>query len=233
MTVRAVVFDWGGTLSDFVPAEMVDAWRLVARHLDPAREDEITARLIAVEADFWETTATHQRSGTLAALLAAATRDLGIDAAEALLEEAAVRHLDAWTPHIGHDPEAAGVLKELRDRGLAIGLLSNTHWPPPFHERFLERDGLAELLDVRLYTSAMEFQKPHPSAFRAVLEALSVSDPTQAVFVGDRAFDDIYGAKQVGMRAVLRRNPSVPPYEVEPDAVITRLSELPPLLSSW
>ena len=233
MTVRAVVFDWGGTLSEFVPAEMVDAWRLVARHLDPAREDEITARLIAVEAAFWETTATHQRSGTLADLLAAATRDLGIDAAEALLEEAAVRHLDAWTPHMRHDPDAAGVLRELRERGLAIGLLSNTHWPPPFHERFLERDGLAELLDVRLYTSAMEFQKPHPSAFRAVLDALSVGDPAQAVFVGDRGFDDIHGAKAVGMRAVLRRNPSVPTYEVEPDAVITRLTELPPLVFSW
>src|SRR5207302_2732695 len=120
MTVRAVVFDWGGTLSEFVPAEMVDAWRLVARHLDPAREEEITARLIAVEAAFWNTTATHQRSGTLADLLAAATDDLGIDAAEALLEEAAVRHLDAWTPHVRHDPDASRVLGELRDRGIAI-----------------------------------------------------------------------------------------------------------------
>jgi putative hydrolase of the HAD superfamily len=233
MTVRAVIFDWGGTLSEFVPAELVDAWRLVARHLDPAREDEITARLIAAEADFWQTTATHQRSGTLADLLAAATEELGIDAAEALLEEAAVRHLDAWTPHMRHDPEAAGVLQQLRDRGLAVGLLSNTHWPPAFHERFLERDGLAALLDARLYTSEMEFQKPHPSAFRAALAALGVSNPEEAVFVGDRAFDDIHGAQQVGMRAVLRRNPAVPAYAVEPDAVITRLTELPPMLSSW
>jgi putative hydrolase of the HAD superfamily len=84
-----------------------------------------------------------------------------------------------------------------------------------------------------MYTSAMEFQKPHPSAFLAVLSALSVADPAQAVFVGDRAFDDVHGAKQVGMRAVLRRNPFVPTYEVQPDAVITRLTELPPLLSSW
>jgi putative hydrolase of the HAD superfamily len=232
-TLRAVIFDWGGTLSEFVPAELVDAWRLVARHLDPAREDEITARLVAVEAAFWETTATHQRSGTLADLLAAATQDLGIDAAEAKLLEAAVRHLDAWTPHVRHDPDAAGVLRDLRDRGFAIGLLSNTHWPPAFHERFLERDGLAQLLDVRLYTSAMEFQKPHPSAFHAALAALSVSDPSQGVFVGDRAFDDIHGAKQVGMRTVLRHNPAVQRYDVEPDAVITRLTELPRLLSSW
>ena len=233
MAVHAVVFDWGGTLSEFVPAEMVDAWRLVARHLDPAREEETTARLVAVEAAFWDTTATHQRSGTLADLLAAATNDLGIDAAEALLEEAAVRQLDAWTPHVRHDPDAVGVLGELRHRGLAVGLLSNTHWPPAFHERFLERDGLAELLDARLYTSAMEFQKPHPSAFLAALDALGVDDPANAVFVGDRPFDDIHGARQAGMRTVLRRNEGVPGYDVEPDAVIDRLTELVPLLACW
>ena len=233
MTVKAVVFDWGGTLSEFVSAELVDAWRLVARHIDPAREDEITARLVAVEAEFWETTATHQRSATLADLLAAATRDLGLDAAEALLEEAAVRHLDAWTPHVRHDPDAPEVLAELRHRGIRLALLSNTHWPTSFHERFLERDGLAELLDVRLYTSAMDFQKPHPSAFRAALDALGVEDPGAAVFVGDRPFDDVYGAQRIGMRTVLRANPDVPGYDVDADAVIARLPELLPLIDSW
>jgi putative hydrolase of the HAD superfamily len=233
VAVKAVVFDWGGTLSEFVSAELVDAWRLVARHLDPAREDEITARLVAVEAEFWETTVTHQRSATLADLLAAATRDLGIDAAEALLEEAAVRHLDAWTPHMRHDPDACEVLAELRGRGIALGLLSNTHWPTAFHERFLERDGLAALLDARLYTSAMEFQKPHPSAFRAALDALGIDDPAESVFVGDRPFDDIYGAQRVGMRTVLRPHPGVEAYDVTPDAQVARLPELLAVIDAW
>jgi len=42
----------------------------------------------------------------------------GLDVAEAVLEEAAVHHLDAWTPHITHDPDAAPVLAALRERGL-------------------------------------------------------------------------------------------------------------------
>jgi putative hydrolase of the HAD superfamily len=231
---RAIVFDWGGTLSEFVAVELVDAWRLVARHIDPAREDEITDRLGHVEATFWATTASHQRSGTLADLIAEATRALGIDVGEALLEEAAVRHLDAWTPHIRHDPDAVPTLEALRDRGLRIGLLSNTHWPRTFHERFLERDGLVELIDVRLYTSEMPFQKPHPSAFRAALAALAVDDPGDAVFVGDRPWDDIRGAHGVGMRAVLRPNASiVDATPVEPDAVIGSLPELLPLIDTW
>jgi putative hydrolase of the HAD superfamily len=233
MSLEAVVFDWGGTLSVFVEAELVDAWRLVARHLAPDREDEVTEVLVAVEEEFWATTATHQRSGTLPQLLAAASDRLGLDAAEALLEEAATRHLDAWTPHVSHDPDAVPTLEALRERGLRIGLLSNTHWPRTFHERFLERDGLVELIDARLYTSEMPFQKPHPSAFRAALDAVEVEDPSRAVFVGDRPFDDISGARAAGLRPVLRRNGLVPDYDVEPDAVIQRLPEVVDLVTRW
>ena len=233
VAIDAVVFDWGGTLSIFVEAELVDAWRLVARHLAPEREDEVTAVLVEVEEEFWATTSTHQRSATLAQLLAAATDRLGLDAAEALLEEAATRHLDAWTPHIRHDPDAAPTLRALRDDGLRVALLSNTHWPRTFHEHFLERDGLIDLIDARLYTSEMPFQKPHPSAFRTALDAAEVDDPAHAVFVGDRPFDDISGAKAVGLKAVLRANGSVPAYDVEPDAVIERLPEVLELVKRW
>jgi len=227
VALEAVVFDWGGTLTPFVAAELADAWRLAARHIAPDREDELTAQLVAVEEAFWQTTSTTQRSGTLADLLAAATRALHLDVAEVLLEEAAVVHLDAWTPHVRHDPDAVPTIAELRGRGLRIGMLSNTHWPRHFHERFLARDGLAELIETRRYTSEMSFQKPHASAFHAVLRDLDVDDPGRAVFVGDRPWDDIHGAKNVGMRAVLRRNPDVPAHDVEPDAVIERLPELP------
>jgi putative hydrolase of the HAD superfamily len=233
MPVDAVIFDWGGTLSVFVEAELVDAWRLVARHLAPDREDEVTEVLVAVEEEFWATTSTHQRSGRLAQLLAAATDCLGLDAAEALLEEAATRHLDAWTPHIRHDPDAGPTLRALREQGARVALLSNTHWPRPFHEHFLERDGLVDLIDARLYTSEMPFQKPHPSAFRAALDAVEVEEPARAVFVGDRPFDDISGAKGVGMKAVLRASSSVPGYDVEPDAVIAGLPELVDLVKRW
>ena len=233
VAVEAVIFDWGGTLSSFVSAELVDAWRLAARHLAPDREDEVTATLVGVEEEFWATTATHQRSTTLADLLAAGTDRLGLDVAEALLEEAAVRHLDAWTQHVEHDPDAAPTLRALRDRGLRIGLLSNTHWPRAFHERFLERDGLAELIDARLYTSEMPFQKPHTSAFEAALRGLDVERPDRAVFVGDRPWDDVLGARRTGLRTVLRRNLHVPAADVEPDAVIDALPELIPIVDRW
>jgi putative hydrolase of the HAD superfamily len=234
MPIEAVVFDWGGTLSEYVRAELVDAWGLAARHLAPDREDEVTARLVAVEEAFWATTASHQRSATLADLVAAATAELNLDVGEALLEEAAVRHLDSWTPHIRHDPDAEPTLSALRERGLRTGLLSNTHWPRSFHEHLLERDGLVDLIDARLYTSEMEVQKPHAEAFAAALRAVGVDDPARAVFVGDRPWDDIVGARGAGMRAVLRRNPLVRDHPgAEPHAVIDRLPRLLPIVEGW
>lgn len=233
MPVDAVVFDWGGTLSVHADVDMEDMWRLAAEHLAPDRPDEVCARLVAVEAASWARVTVDQRATALSSLLALASAELGLDVAEAVLEEAALRHLDSWTPHIGHDPDAAPVLAALRQRGLRIGLLSNTHWPRAFHEHFLERDGLVELIDVRCYTSEMTFTKPHPEAFTAVLGALGVADPGRAVFVGDRAYDDVHGAQAFGMRGVLRRNPSVPGYDVEPDAVVDTLPELLALVDRW
>jgi len=61
-----------------------------------------------------------------------------------------------------------------------------------------------------------------------------VDAPQKCVFVGDRPYDDIHGAKGAGMRAVLIPHSEVPPYaDAVPDAVISRLSELPALLDKW
>jgi HAD superfamily hydrolase (TIGR01509 family) len=226
MAIEAVVFDWGGTLSVHADVDMQDMWRLAAEHLAPDGADELCARLVAVEAASW------RHSTTLSSLLAEASAAVGLDVAEAVLEEAALRHLDSWTPHIRHEADAVATLVALRARGLRIGLLSNTHWPRAFHEHFLERDGLVELIDVRCYTSELAHTKPHPEAFAAVLDALDVK-PDATVFVGDRLYDDIAGAQRLGMRAVWRRNSLTPPYDVEPDAVVDRLSELPPIVEAW
>ena len=65
------------------------------------------------------------------------------------------------------------------------------------------------------------------------MRAVGVDDPAACVFVGDRPFDDIHGAKEVGMRAVLVPHSAIPDLQKgafagEPDATIQRLSDLPP-----
>src|SRR5437764_2006326 len=231
--IEAVIFDWGGTLSLFADIDMADMWRMAARHLAPEREDELCQRLISAEEQAWQRISVDQRAFKLAELLAAASTETGLDVAEAVLEEAAEHHLDSWTPHIVHDPDAVPTIAALRERGLRIGLLSNTHWPRHFHEHFLERDGLADLIDARCYTSDMRYCNPHPEAFQAAMAGVGAYKPSAIVFVGDRPYDDIWGAKSLGMKAVLRPNSLVPDYQVAPDAVIQALPELVGLVDQW
>jgi len=68
MSIDAVIFDWGGTLSQYADIELYDMWRLAARHLAQATgrdEAELTDRLLAAELRYWEGVKHSQRTGTL------------------------------------------------------------------------------------------------------------------------------------------------------------------------
>ena len=180
--IEAVIFDWGGTLSTWATSVSTKSlWgpaaEALAPHVDQDAE-ELTALLGAAESDFWERTEhEHPYGGTLAGIVAEAQRRLGADVPPSALDAAAEAYLDAWAPHIKHDAEAAPTLEALRERGLRTAMLSNTHWPRHFHERFLRRDGLDGLLDARLYTCELDYMKPHPSVFGAALAASASPTP--------------------------------------------------------
>jgi putative hydrolase of the HAD superfamily len=237
MTVRAVVFDWGGTLTPFHQIDLLDLWRVAAEVLAPDRGDAVARALADAEARWWQAAVASGRSGTTADVIAAAAAATGLDVDAALHDRALTAHLEAWTPHTLADPQAAPLLRALRERGIRTGLLSNTHWPREWHERWLARDGLLDLLDGRVYTSDLEYLKPHPEAFRAALAAVAGNGPAippeEAVFVGDRPLDDISGAKGLGMRAVLMPHGSVPSHPVEPDATVAELGAVLSLVDGW
>jgi putative hydrolase of the HAD superfamily len=236
MTIEAVIFDWGGTLSHYAEIELADMWQLAAERL--AQEtgsdvQELRDKLLAAELRYWARVNESQRTGTLGEILLAESQALGLDVTAAVISEVAQRHLDAWTPHIQHHGDARPTLAALRAAGLKVGLLSNTHWPEAFHEHFLERDGLADQIDVRAYTSSMAHSKPHRAAYEHVLGRLGVA-PERAVMVGDRPRDDVWGSQQLGMRGVWRPHARSPALgDVKPDAVIASLAELPAIVAGW
>lgn len=230
--IKAVLFDWGGTLTTFHSIDMLDAWVVAAEVLAPDHVDEVAAALLEAEREVWSRTETTMRSATTAEVLATAGRAVGLPIDEALHEKAVASYLDRWTPTSKARPDARQALHELRDRGLRTGLLSNTHWPRAQHEQWLARDGLLDLLDERVYTSDLEVVKPHPDAFAALLDSVEVS-AAEAVFVGDRLWDDIEGARRVGMRTIWVHNDTVPRYDVEPDAVVTGLGEVVDVVDGW
>ena len=143
--------------------------------------------------------ATTSRAATLDDLFAAAG-----------LEPAGTRHERRWPPTTtsgsrtpSTDPECARDARPaLRERGLKVGVLSNTIWPRECHEEVFERDGVSTSSTGPSTPARSRGPSRTPEAFRAAMAAVGVDDPAACVFVGDRLFDDIYGAKQVGMRAV-------------------------------
>ncbi len=227
--VDAVLFDWGGTLTPWHTIDLVEQWRAYAAVYDPAGADALAQALRDQEIDAWRRAEQHRRSGTLDDLLRAA----GVDPQGDRHESAMRAYLDFWDPHTYLDPDAPALLASLREMGIRIGVLSNTLWPREHHEMVFARDGVLELLDGAVYSSEIAYTKPHPEAFRAAMAAVGVHDASRVVFVGDRLYDDISGAKGVGMRAVLVPHSAVPAHDVEPDATIQRLAELLPLVESW
>jgi putative hydrolase of the HAD superfamily len=226
--LRAVIFDWGGTLTPWHNVDVLGGWRAVAAALAPDRAEEVAAALHAAERDSWQRAELEHRSSTIHEVVAAA----GVDVPSDALERALDAYLEHWDPHTHTDVAVKGLLAGIRERGLKVGVLSNTHWPRAWHERIFARDGVLDLIDADVYTSEIAWTKPHPEAFHAALSAVGCA-PAEAVFVGDRPYDDVHGAMSVGMRAVLVPHSDVPRYDVVPDGVIEQLPDLLPLLDAW
>jgi HAD superfamily hydrolase (TIGR01549 family) len=230
VTVDAVLFDWGGTLTPWHTVDLKECWQAVAAHLDADRADELAAALLAAEISVWDRARDEHRSGTLEEVFALAE--------VVLTETALAEYRSQWEPHSLLDPEAPAVLTGLRERGIKVGVLSNTIWSREHHEEIFTRDGVLDLFDGAVYSSEIAWTKPHREAFWAAMTAVGADDPSRCVFIGDRLFDDVYGAQAAGMRAVHVPHSAIPANQIGhtegvPDATVHNLSELLPLIDDW
>jgi putative hydrolase of the HAD superfamily len=227
VAVDAVIFDWGGTLTPWHSINVEQLWSTVCEPHFPADDAAgYAAALHAAEQELWQTGATEHRSAMMSQVFDLAA----VPSTEALL----ISYQQAWEPHTFTDPEALALLSSLREDGVRIGVLSNTMWPRAWHEEVFRRDGVLDLIDGAVYSSEIPWTKPHREAFGAAMAAVGATDPDRCVFVGDRPYDDIYGAQSAGLRAVLITNSDVPPFDdAVPDAIIGSLAELHPIIRSW
>ena len=230
--IEAVLFDWGGTLTrwhdiDFHAESLALAQAVVNSDHD---DEEISTRLLAAGDAIWGRSRDHQQSATIADLFDQA----GLEHDPELLHA----YYDFWAPHTATDPEVRPAWETLRAEGMKVGVLSNTVWPREWHRGFFARDGVLDLLDGDVYTSEIPWTKPSPRAFAAAMAAVGVTDPRRCVYVGDRLFDDIWGARNAGLRTIHLPHSSIPASQVghtegEPDAVIDSLAEIPDVIRRW
>jgi putative hydrolase of the HAD superfamily len=235
VTVDAVIFDWGGTLTrwhdvDFHEESLALAQAVVQTADEPVDLTALAPRLHQANDAIWGRSRDEQRSSTIADLFTEA----GLDHDPEMLHA----YYDFWVPHTSTDPEVGPLFETLRRQGIKVGVLSNTIWPRSFHEAIFERDGVRHLIDGDVYTSEIPWTKPAAEAFHAAVEALGLGDPARCVYVGDRLFDDVWGAKNAGLRAIHIPLSNIPPRQVghtngEPDAVVHRLSEIADVVAEW
>ena len=211
---------------DFHAESLALAQAVVNADHDP---HEITARLHAAGDVVWGRSRDHQQSATIGDLFTEA----GLEHDHDLL----AAYYAFWEPHTATDPECRGMFSELRAMGLKIGVLSNTIWPRAWHVGFFERDGVYDLIDGDVYTSEIPWTKPSPRAFEAAMAAVGVAEPGRCVYVGDRLFDDVWGAHNAGLKAVHIPLSSIPSNQVghtegTPDAVVRSLAAIPDAVAS-
>lgn len=203
--LEAVLFDWGDTLMRFEYDEAL----LGAGHragLQALGRDELPD-VATVAAHFREryepllwapgTLEEIEYPGLVRQLLG----DFGVEVSDGELETFLDAEHRAWEPARQLGSTTHALLESLRARGLKLGLVSNAFDPAWLLRRDLEEMGLAERLDMSLFSSELGKRKPHPAIFERALELLEV-EPERALFVGDRLREDVGGARAAGMRTV-------------------------------
>jgi putative hydrolase of the HAD superfamily len=204
--IDAVLFDWGHTLYDFVwEEELLEAgWEAGLEALG----HDSTPDHVALAARFREAYIPRIfEPGTIEeveypALIREVLAEFGVEADHVQVDRFIEAEHAAWAPARRMGDSTHALLDSLRSRGLKLGLVSNAFDPPALLHRDLEQMGLAERLDAVVFSSEVGRRKPDPLIFETALERLGV-DPARALFVGDRRYEDVKGASELGMRTVL------------------------------
>lgn len=233
--VEAVIFDWGGTLTPWHTVDVAAQWQAFAHqvHREETEAASLARRILAAEEAAWRRGRTDHSSARLEDIL----DEADLDADEARRAAALAAYQKFWEPHTFTDPLVQPLWQRLHDRGIRVGVLSNTIWPGDYHREVFARDGVLSLIDGQVYSSEIAWAKPHPEAFRAVARAVGVA-PARCVYVGDRLFEDIYGGHRAGMRTILIPHSDIPvgqrtTVDVAPDAVAHELSDVLGVVERW
>src|SRR5262245_47041481 len=203
--LRAVLFDWGDTLMEFRFDEelMGDAFQNGLESLgrdDLAPGEEILAHFRErFEPLFWV-------PGTLEeieypGMIRETLGHFGVEVSDDELNRFLEAEHEAWQPARVLGATTHAMLESLRSRGLGLGLVSNAFDPGWLLRRDLEQMGIAERIDFAVFSSEVGKRKPDPEIFERALTALGAS-PEESLFVGDRLFEDVRGAGELGMTTV-------------------------------
>ena len=190
--LEAVFFDWGDTLMQWTwDPDLLEAGHragLAALGRDDLPDPAaVTERFREVYEPLLKGCRERRRASSNIPSLVQEPADAAVGVARAAgeLDRFLRAEHTAWAPALQLGNTTHALLESLRSRGLKLGLVSNALDPPWLLHADLEALGIAERLDVAVFSSEVGVRKPHPAIFERALDELGVA-PGEALFVGDR-----------------------------------------------
>jgi putative hydrolase of the HAD superfamily len=233
--VRAVIFDWGGTLTPWHDVDLLAQWAAFADGAGTiaCSRDDLASALYAAEDRAWRRGRSHGASARLHEIL----ESCGLAHGDARTQAGTAAYRDFWEPHTWTHPHVRPLWEALRDNGIRVGVLSNTIWDRDYHRGIFERDGVLDLVDADVYSSETPWVKPMAEIFAHAAAAVGV-EPQECVYVGDRSYEDVHGPQQVGMRAIWIPHSTIPldqqvSHEATPDGVAHELGDIVAIVTRW
>jgi putative hydrolase of the HAD superfamily len=241
--LKAVLFDLGSTLQEYRHQDWAATTNEMSRavygyiherghsaKLPPL--DEFLEMLNRRVFDRWERAQVDLKGESMSEILDTLFDEHGV--AELRAHEC----LPSWFAHVSDltyvEPDTIPTLARLKESGLKLGIVSNTAWPAAAHDPDLEKFGLLSYFDCRIYSCDIGWEKPAPQIFHAALACMGTR-PEETAFVGDFLRYDVAGAHSVGMKGIWKRIEDRPEdlddLSITPDATISRISELPDVLT--
>jgi len=144
--------------------------------------------------------------------------------------------MTAWTSA----PHALDVLSALHDEGYKLAILANYNCDRVF-QRTIDYLGFRPYLDVCMASASVEYRKPDERLLQLVLDRWDAL-PYEVIVVGDSLVHDVQGGLDLGALTVHVDGPTTPQVahdneqvadQVQPDAVITDLAQLPTHVRQW
>ncbi|MHB8573508.1 MAG: HAD family hydrolase [Candidatus Dormibacteria bacterium] len=240
--IGAVVFDYGHTLMGFeyIREQLEVGYEGIARYLAanlgrpvPPGADLVDSVSRPLEERIRQDYATgNPREMDIVTAyrecFAGAGIDLDVDTVHGVmdLEQA------TWNRIVQLSPHTRPLLEHLReDLGLPVGICSNAAFLGRHMRSQLSHFEVDRWIDCAVFSSEVGWRKPHEAMYQTVLAGLGVS-PSQALYVGDRLREDVFGPAAMGMTTVLTHEfrKELPVDAIRPDYVVSSLAELPGIL---
>lgn len=222
--VKAVIFDFDGTLVDFIDTD-IECLKLILKKTGAQVEpDEFADRAISHIIAFHELVDSEEVNplNLHHYRLSHTFNDFGISWDKTFVDYYKQLLLERTNPY----KNVSDLLTYLHDK-VKLGILTNAY-DPVMQTKRVQASGLSTFFGIIQISGEEKYAKPDPEAFRLICNRLN-NRPEECIFIGDSPRYDIDGAIAAGLKTILIHR-EIADSSVNPDYRVGSIEELKPIL---